>query len=54
MSYSPRGHKESDMTATNTFTSLSSPLWASQVALVVKNPVADAGDLRDAGSIPES
>ena len=54
MSYSPRGHKESDMTATNTFTSLSSPLWASQVALVVKNPVADAGDLRDAGSIPDS
>ena len=27
---------------------------ASQVVLVVKNPPADAGDLRDAGSIPES
>ena len=26
--------------------------WASQVALVVKNPPAKAGDLRDAGSIP--
>ena len=25
---------------------------ASQVALVVKNPSANAGDLRDAGSIP--
>ena len=25
-----------------------------QVALVVKNPPANAGDLRDAGSIPES
>ena len=27
---------------------------ASQVVLVVKNPSANAGDLRDAGSIPES
>ena len=26
--------------------------WASQVALVVKNPPANAGALRDAGSIP--
>ena len=24
--------------------------WASQVALVVKNPPANAGDIRDAGS----
>ena len=34
----------------------SSPLylitWASQVVLVVKNPPANAGDIRDAGSIP--
>ena len=29
-------------------------IWASQVALVVKNPPAKAGDLRDLGSIPES
>ena len=29
-------------------------LRASQVALVVKNPPANAGDLRDVGSIPES
>ena len=28
--------------------------WASQVALVVKNPRANAGNLRDSGSIPES
>ena len=27
-------------------------IWASQVALVVKNPPAKAGDARDAGSIP--
>ena len=26
---------------------------ASQVALVVKNPLANEGDIRDAGSIPE-
>ena len=26
--------------------------WASQVALVVKNPSASAGDIRDTGSIP--
>ena len=26
--------------------------WASQVALVVKNPPANARDIRDAGSIP--
>ena len=28
--------------------------WASNVALVVKNPPANAGDIRDVGSIPES
>ena len=27
-------------------------LWVSQVALVVKNPLANAGDVRDMGSIP--
>ena len=27
-------------------------VWASQVALVVKNPPANAGDARDMGSIP--
>ena len=29
-------------------------VWASQVALVVKNPLANAGDIRDADSIPGS
>ena len=28
--------------------------WASQVALMVKNPPANAGDTRDVGSIPGS
>ena len=27
-------------------------LWASKVVLVVKNLLANAGDIRDAGSIP--
>ena len=27
-------------------------IWAFQVALVVKNPPANAGDIRDTGSIP--
>ena len=30
------------------------PVWASQVALVVKSPIAHAGDIRDAGLIPGS
>ena len=29
-------------------------IWTSQVAPVVKNPPANAGDIRDAGLIPES
>ena len=29
-------------------------MWASQVALVVKNPSANTGDMRDVGSIPGS
>ena len=29
-----------------------SPLWASQVGLVVKNLLAKAGDIRDLGSVP--
>ena len=33
---------------------LATRLQASQVALVVKNPPATAGDIRDAGSIPGS
>ena len=30
------------------------PFWASQVAQRVKNPPANAGDIRDTGSIPGS
>ena len=30
-----------------------SSLWAFQVALVVKNPLANAGDIRDVSLIPE-
>ena len=29
-------------------------IWASQVVLAVKNPPADAGDIRDTGSVPGS
>ena len=32
--------------------SIGSAEWASHVALVVKNPPANAGDVRDAGLIP--
>ena len=32
---------------------LLSKIWASQVVLIVKNPPANAGDTRDAGSIPK-
>ena len=34
------------------FSWLPRDLWASQVALVVKNPPASAGDFRDSGSTP--
>ena len=54
--YSPWGGKESDTTEQLSM-SLSERLvaqGASQVALVVKNPPVNAGDRRDAGSIPES
>ena len=42
-----------EITATS-FVQWSCPRWASQVALVVKNPPAKAGDIRDAGLIPGS
>ena len=47
MGYSPRGHKELDMTEPLT-------LSLSQVAVVVKNSSANAGDLIDVGSDPGS
>jgi len=51
---SPWGHKESDMTGqlnNNKFSNLPRNR-ASQVALVVKNPPANSGDIRDVDSIP--
>ena len=33
---------------------INSSVWASQVALVVKNPPVNAGDIRDVGPIPGS
>ena len=44
--YSPWGRKESDTTEQLSL-SLHVPMWASQVALVVKNLPANAGDPRD-------
>ena len=41
-------------THTHTYVYIYICIWASQVALVVRNPPAKAGDLRDLGSIPES
>ena len=38
----------------NHFKHTYSPWWASQGALMVKNPPANAGDIRDVGSIPGS
>ena len=51
--YSPRGHKELDMTEQHTRWHEFS-LWASQVALVVKNLPAKARDIRDMALIPAS
>ena len=36
------------------FTGITRHEWASQVALLVKNPPANAGDVRDGDSIPAS
>ena len=40
------GHDLSDLAAA------AYPFWASQVLLVVKNPLANEGDIRDVGLIP--
>ena len=52
---SPWGHKKSDTTGqlnnNNKFSNLPRN-QASQVALVVKNPPANSGDIRDVGLIP--
>ena len=44
---------EHDWETEMNWTELNCKLWASQVVLVVKNPPANAGDVRDASSIPE-
>ena len=50
--YNPWGHKELDTTEA-TWQSIAQPhLEGFQGGSVVKNPPANAGDLRDAGSIP--
>ena len=45
------------MATSNAFLRLTAPfcvyLWASQVTSVVKNPPANAGDIREGGSFPE-
>ena len=53
---SPWGRKESDTTEQLHFLPISiyQYLWASQVAQLVKNPPANAGDIRDVGLIPGS
>ena len=52
MGYSPRDHKELETTERLTLSQES--FRASQVALVLKNLPANAGNIRDMGSIPES
>ena len=42
------------MTSQVVFIHIQSIIWASQVALVVKDLPANAGELRDTGSIPGS
>ena len=49
MGYSPWGHKESDTIEQRTHLGL-----PTLVALVMKNPPANAGDTRDSGSTPGS
>ena len=48
----PQGKDRKGPFETEVFLVLGS--WASQVALVVKSPPANAGNVRDAGSIPGS
>ena len=53
--YSPWGSKELDTAEQlSLHFTLCRQKWASQVALVVKNPPANARDTRDVGSIPGS
>ena len=50
----PPGKPSKWLIGINSFTPHYIPMWASQVVLVVKNPPANAEDIRDAGSIPGS
>ena len=52
--YHPWGHKKSDTTEWLSIAQHIQYLQASQVALVVKNPPANSGDIRDVDSIPGS
>ena len=54
MGYNPWGHKELDMTEATWHRGAQPHLEGFQGGSVVKNPPANAGDLRDAGSIPGS
>ena len=49
---SPWGHKESNTTEQLNWLNWTTETWASQVVLVVKNSPANAGNIRDVGSIP--
>ena len=50
--YSPWGHKELDTTEGLSTAHSNLRYGISQVVLVVKNPLANAGDIGDVGSIP--
>ena len=50
----PMNYSTSGLPVHHQLQSIKKRIWASQVALVVKNPPANAGDVRDVGSIPGS
>ena len=52
--YRPLGHKESDITEQLSYYLSYTYIRASQVALVVKQPICCYGDIRDVGSVPGS
>ena len=52
--YSPWGHKRVGHDLVTKQNNNYCYLWASQLALMVKNQVANVGDIRDAGLIPGS
>ena len=54
MGYSQQGRKESDKTEQLTLSLSVIKYGTSQMALVLKNPLVSAGNIRDMGSIPGS